>query len=55
MDLPNEIRTDDVAAHFNATDSVQGLGVMICGSPGEVANDHRYGDMFGHFSGRVSE
>ena len=39
-DLPNELKTDDVAIHFGALTSDQlEAGVVVCGSLGEVAND----------------
>jgi hypothetical protein len=46
VDLPNEMRTDDVAAHFGETSGLTGSGVVTCGSPGEVANDPTLGKYF---------
>ena len=46
VDLPNELRTDDVAEHFGETSAQTGSGVVTCGSPGEVANVPSLGNYF---------
>ena len=45
-DLPNELRVDEVATYYNATGAIGGDGVVVCGSPGEVANDPTLGGEF---------
>mmetsp|Transcript_1433 Transcript_1433/g.2264 ORF Transcript_1433/g.2264 Transcript_1433/m.2264 type:complete len:3782 (+) Transcript_1433:192-11537(+) len=51
-DLPNEIRLDQVAEWYNATGSITGSGVIVCGSPGEVSNDETLGTGFDFATGR---
>jgi len=46
VDLPNEIRLDEVAQHFGAATEVGGGGVVVCGSPDETANDRSLGQLF---------
>ncbi len=46
MDLPNEIRTDEVMEYFGQDSASSGGGIMVCGSPFEVANDPSYGKVF---------
>ena len=39
-DLPNDLKTDDVASYFGANPStVTEGGIVVCGSPGELSND----------------
>jgi hypothetical protein len=46
VDLPNEVRTDEVAEHFGEASAETGSGVVTCGSPNEVANDPTYGKYY---------
>ena len=46
VDLPNELRKDQVLAYFGAPGQVSGGGVFVCGIPGEVANDQSKGSVF---------
>jgi len=46
VDLPNELRQEQVLAFFGASGGVSGGGVVVCGSPGEVANDQSKGGVF---------
>ncbi len=46
IDLPNEMRTDEVATHFGDVSGSTGSAVVTCGSPGEVANDPTVGKYF---------
>jgi len=46
VDLPNEMRTDEVAEHFGDAPGSTGSAVVTCGSPGEVANDPTLGHYF---------
>jgi len=46
VDLPNEIRLDEVAQHFGETSSIGGSGVVVCGSPFEAPNDPSEGYQF---------
>lgn len=46
VDLPNNVRLDEVAQYFGAETGVQGGGVMVCGSPFETANDPNLGQVF---------
>lgn len=46
VDLPNEVRTDEVAEHFGGASAETGSGVVTCGSPNEVANDPTYGKYY---------
>ena len=46
VDLPNEIRTVDVAEYFGADTAVTGGGILVCGSPYETANDLTKGYVF---------
>jgi hypothetical protein len=46
VDLPNELRQDKVLTHFGASGQINGGGVIVCGSPGEVANDQYMGSVF---------
>ena len=43
VDLPNEIRLDEVAEHFGGETEVGGGGIVVCGSPDEVPNDPSLG------------
>ena len=39
-DLPNDLKTDNIAAEFGATsETVASGGTVVCGSHGEIAND----------------
>ena len=52
-DLPNDLKTDDVADYFGANPiSVDGEGVIVCGSQGEVSNDPTLRE---HFDVRTDE
>ena len=53
-DLPNELKTDDVAVHFGAApEPLPGEGgVVVCGSLGEIANDPSLDE---HFDVRSNE
>ena len=55
VDLPNEIRLDDVAEHFGAETGIVGGGVVVCGSPYETANDPQEGQVFDIPHGRDTE
>jgi hypothetical protein len=46
VDLPNELRTDEVAQHFGESVSKGGSGTVVCGSPFEVDNDPALGYQF---------
>lgn len=46
IDLPNEMRTDEVATHFGDVSGLTGSAVVTCGSPGEVANNPTLGKYF---------
>jgi hypothetical protein len=46
VDLPNELRTDEVAEHFGESVSTKGSGTVVCGSPNEVATDPKLGYQF---------
>jgi hypothetical protein len=46
VDLPNELRTAEVAEHFGESVSTRGSGIVVCGSPNEVANDPTLGYQF---------
>ena len=47
VDLPNDLRKDQVLTYFGASGQISGGGgVVVCGSPGEVANDQSVGSMF---------
>lgn len=46
VDLPNEVRTDEVAEHFGEASAETGSGVVTCGSPNEVANDPTHGKYY---------
>ena len=46
VDLPNELRTDEVAEYFGESVSSGGSGSLVCGSPFEVANDPTLGYQF---------
>eukprot|EP00986_Skeletonema_menzelii_P003357 scaffold1026_cov141-Skeletonema_menzelii.AAC.8 len=46
VDLPNEMRTDEVATHFGDSSGLAGSAVVTCGSPGEVANEPTLGKYF---------
>lgn len=54
VDLPNELRTDEVAEHFGST-STGGAGIMVCGSPNEVGNDPALGYQFDVVTGQDTE
>lgn len=46
-DLPNELKTEDVADFFGASSEFGGYGgVVVCGSSGEVASDPSHGEHF---------
>jgi len=55
VDLPNEIRLDEVAEHFGADTELVGGGIMVCGSPFESANDPSLGHVFEVTVGRDTE
>lgn len=38
-DLPTGLRTIEVAEHYGATLNSDGANIIVCGSPGEIAND----------------
>lgn len=46
IDLPNEIRTDEVAQFFDDSISTGRYGTIVCGSPHETANDPKLGYQF---------
>ena len=46
VDLPNEVRTEEVKDYFGDEDSTGGLGTMVCGSLNEVENDPTLGYIF---------
>lgn len=52
VDLPNELRLDEVATHFGAETGVSGGGILVCGSPREVENDPEIGQVFEIAHGR---
>ena len=52
VDLPNELRLDEVATHFGAETGVSGGGILVCGSPREVENDPELGQVFEITHGR---
>ena len=52
LDLPNEIRLDEVAEHFGVSTELGGTGVIVCGSPFESANDPSLGKVFDAVTGR---
>jgi len=46
-DLPDDIKTNDVAVEFGATpESIAGTGTIVCGSHGEIANDRSRREAF---------
>ena len=45
-DLPNELRLQQVAEYYGVSTSRHNNGVIVCGSPGEVANDPTKGSVF---------
>lgn len=55
VDLPNELRTGEVAEFFGESVSMEGAGIMICGSPNEGANDPRLGYQFDVATGQDTE
>jgi len=55
VDLPNEIRLDEVAGHFGAETDIIGGNTMVCGSPNEAANDPSLGQVFEVTTGRDTE
>ena len=46
VDLPNEVRTEDVMDHFGEASEQTGSAVVTCGSRGEVANEPALGKYF---------
>jgi len=42
-DLPNELRTGSVTQHFDELEKGDQSGVLVCGSPNEIANDKTVG------------
>ena len=54
IDLPNELRTEDVKNYFSDSD-VGGYGTIVCGSPFEVANDQTLGYQFDVVTGQDTE
>ena len=46
VDLPNELRTEEVKDYFGDSESLGGYGTMICGSPNEGFNDPSLGYQF---------
>ena len=55
VDLPNECRLDEVATYYGADTEIQGGGIMVCGSPQEVANDPLKGQIFTAVTGDDTE
>ena len=51
VDLPNELRQDQVLGYFGASNRISGGGVVVCGSPGEIANDPSKGSVFEVYTG----
>ena len=45
-DLPNDLRKDEVLNYFDNTVQGGDTKVLVCGSPGEVANDKTQGFLF---------
>jgi len=45
-DLPTGLRTAEVGEHYGATFNVGSSNVLVCGSPGEIANDPSLGTLF---------
>ena len=52
VDLPNEVRLDEVAEYFGANTELAGTGIMTCGSPYETSNDPTEGQVFEVNTGR---
>jgi len=55
VDLPNELRTEEVADFFGDSGSIGGAGVLVCGSPNESANDPSLGYQFDVSTGQDTE
>lgn len=55
VDLPNELRTEDVKDYFGDSESTGGAGTVVCGSPFEVANDQTLGYQFDVVTGEDTE
>eukprot|EP00804_Cyclotella_cryptica_P009369 CCRYP_018076-RB/>CCRYP_018076-RB protein AED:0.03 eAED:0.03 QI:374/1/1/1/0.94/0.9/20/617/4181 len=55
VDLPNELRTDEVADYFGESASTGGEGIIVCGSPNESANDPSLGYQFDVTTGQDTE
>jgi hypothetical protein len=55
VDLPNELRTEAVSEYFGESVSTGGAGIMVCGSPNEVANDPTLGYQFDVVNGQDTE
>ena len=45
-DLPNELRLDAVAQFYQSQQNLDVSGVLVCGSPGEIASDKSLGYVF---------
>jgi len=45
-DLPNELRLEQVAEFYGAVGDVNGTGIIVCGSEGEVSNEPSLGSIF---------
>jgi hypothetical protein len=55
VDLPNKLRTEEVADFFGDSGSIGGAGVLVCGSPNECANDPSVGYQFDVNTGQDTE
>eukprot|EP00804_Cyclotella_cryptica_P014145 CCRYP_005584-RA/>CCRYP_005584-RA protein AED:0.03 eAED:0.03 QI:259/1/1/1/0.94/0.9/20/117/3951 len=55
VDLPNELRTEDVSDYFGDSVSIAGAGIMVCGSPNESANNPSLGYQFDVSTGQDTE
>ena len=55
MDLPNELRLDEVADFFGESSDIGGSGIVVCGSPNESANSPALGYQFDITTGRDTE
>jgi cullin-associated NEDD8-dissociated protein 1 len=54
VDLPNELRTDEVSEYYGES-AAGGAGILVCGSPNEVANDPELGYQFDVVQGQDTE
>lgn len=55
VDLPNEMRLDEVAQYFGESSTIGGSGVVVCGSPYETANDPSHGQVFEVTTGKDTD